>query len=173
MQLINELRGKTLKNRAQVRKRLTEAAGTPEQMQVLLSLAQMANHEDPELSSLALEIASSLLARVETLQQRSMMYQNLVQTYRQVEAEVDPSLIKEGFVLADQLREAEEAKIQPGGVQRKGTELTQADQLEIMLLGEYARDNFDAAIRYVRSLPDNPFKLAVLSQMAQSIRQFY
>jgi tetratricopeptide (TPR) repeat protein len=172
MQLMSELRGKTLKNRALVRKRLSEAAGTPEQLQVLLSLAQMANHEDPDLSSLALEIASGLVARVEPLQQRAMMFQNLVQTYRQVEAEVDPSLIKEGFVLADQIREQEEAKVQPGNVQRKGTGLTQADQLEVTLLGEYARDNFDAAIRYVRSMPDNSFKLAVLTQMAQSIRQF-
>src|SRR5207249_3598080 len=125
------------------------------------------------LSSLALEIASSMVARVEQLLPRSMMLQNLVRTYRQVEGEVDPNLIKEGFVLADQMREQEEARIQPGSAQKKGTGLTQADQLEIMLLGEYARDNFDAAIRYVRSMPDNPFKLAVLTQMAQSIRQPY
>jgi hypothetical protein len=36
---------------------------------------------------------------------------------------------------------------------------SQADTLEAMLIAEYARDNFEAARRYLRSLPDGNLKL--------------
>ncbi len=123
------------------------------------------------LSSLVLELATSLVSQLEPLQRRCGAFQNLIRTYRQVEGEVHPTLIKEGFLLADQMREEEEAKGQSNQNKTSIRGLTQAEYLEIALLSEYARDNFDAAIRYVRSLPDNEFKLAGLLQMAQSLRQ--
>ena len=45
-----------------------------------------------------------------------------------------------------------------------------ADQLEAMLVSEYARDNFAGALTYVRSIQDAKLKLLALNQMIQSLR---
>ena len=101
-----------------------------------------------------------------------------------LEGEVDPGLLKEGFVLASELREE-----QPGSgcgfwfrrFRGLGASLPPrrygslaiprgADQLEAMLVSEYARDNFAGALTYVRSMQDAKLKLMALNQMIQSLR---
>jgi hypothetical protein len=46
-----------------------------------------------------------------------------------------------------------------------------ADQLEGFLISELARDSFEAAIKYVRSMPEDTLKLTCLVQIAQALRQ--
>ena len=107
------------------------------------------------------------------MQERVGALQNLISTYRQVEGEVDSKLIKEGYVLADQIREEAAAGGVPGEATRRGRQGSPADFLEAFLTGEYAHDNFDAAIRFVRSMDDDEAKLSALLQIAQSLRNSY
>jgi hypothetical protein len=106
----------------------------------------------------------------------------LVRAYRMVDGEVDPGLLKEGFILASDLREEQPGQAAGYGVGVPGGSFTQgnigfygtpsspADHLEAMLVAEYARDNFAGALTYVRSLPDAKLKLLALTQMIQFLR---
>jgi hypothetical protein len=164
--LYEQLRGKGEKNPGFVRQKLAAAAKTPAQMQMLILLAQRANLQDPEVASMALEAAGKLLPLEDNLNQRALMFSNLVRAYRQCEGEVDAELLREGFILADDIRQQQAEPLQPGAL-RNPT----ADRLESVLIAEYVRDNFDAARRYLRSLPDDSFKLQILVQTAQSLTQ--
>jgi len=171
--LVQELRGKATRNPPLVRQKLLEAAGNSNQVQFLITVAQMAEYGDPDLSALALEVAGDRIAEIQPLQERAGALQNLISTYRRVEGEVDSKLIKEGYVLADQIREEAAAGGVPGEATRRGRQGSPADFLEAFLTGEYARDNFDAAIRFVRSMDNHDAKLSALLQIAQSLRNSY
>ncbi|PYV05195.1 MAG: hypothetical protein DMG10_05595 [Acidobacteria bacterium] len=171
--LVQELRGKAIRNPSLVRQKLLEAAGSSGQAYFLTHVAQVANHTDADLSVLALELARDRISEIQPLQERVGALQNLISTYRQVEGEVDSKLIKEGYVLADQIREEAAAGGVPGEATRRGRQGSPADFLEAFLTGEYAHDNFDAAIRFVRSMDNDDAKLSALLQIVQSLRNSY
>ncbi len=168
--LAQELRGKAARNRSLVRQKLLDAAGSTGQVAFLTHVAQMAADSDPDLSALALELARDRVSEIPSLHERAGALQNLISTYRQVEGEVDSKLIKEGYVLADQIREEAAAGEMQGEVRHNGRQGSPADYLESFLTVEYARDNFDGAIRFVRSMDDDEAKLSALLQIAQSLR---
>jgi hypothetical protein len=103
--LQRELKGKAESNPELVKGRLKEAAKGPSGITMLISLAMMSNYDDPDLGSLALEVAKSLINQVEPIEKRASILQNFIQVSRQVEGEVDPEILRNGFVLADQIRE--------------------------------------------------------------------
>jgi hypothetical protein len=167
-QLRKELRGKATRNPGLVRQKLSEAAGKPEQINTLVIIAQMSGYEDPDLASIALDLARPLVRQVEPLSQRGGVLQNLVRAYRQVEGEVDVDLLKEGFFLADEIRE--QAGKQPPATPYAAR---MADELENSLVAEYSRDNFDAALRYALAIPDERRRLTVLVGIVMAQRQNY
>jgi alkanesulfonate monooxygenase SsuD/methylene tetrahydromethanopterin reductase-like flavin-dependent oxidoreductase (luciferase family) len=172
--LIQELKGKSETNPAWVKQKLREAAKGPEDINVLTNLAMSAAYNDPELADLALEIAQSLLSLVEPLQKRASSLQNMVQAYRQADGEVDQELLKEGFIIADQLRQemSEKNKAQsPRATIVSGGVTNAADQLEASLISELSRDSFESAIRYVRSMDTGIPKLTNFIQIAQALSQ--
>ena len=65
----------------------------------------MAAHQDPDLGALSLEIARQLLPQLEPLQKRAMTLQNIIRTYRRIEGETDIELLRNGYILADQMRQ--------------------------------------------------------------------
>jgi hypothetical protein len=165
VKLYAELRGKALKNAPLVRSRLNNEISKTRDAEWLLHLAQMSNWEDPDLAGIALDVARPLIARIEPMQRRVSMLQSLIQTTRQCEGEVDPGLIKEGFVLADELRRSEE----DGSIGSR----VPADYFEAFLISELSRDDFDSAIKYVRSMPDESMQLTALLQIIQACANPY
>ncbi len=162
--LFSELRGKSAKNPQLVRNRLASVAN-PEAVGQLLQIAMMSVGQDPDLTCLAVEMARPIVLRIDPPARRLSYFQQLVMTTRQCEGEVDSSLIKEGFILADELRERDGfPPAKPG--------YSAADQLEANLLSELARDNFGAAIRYVRSMSEDQQKLGALMRILQACRQY-
>jgi hypothetical protein len=111
--LLRELKDKAESNPEFVKGKLKEAAKGPNAIDSLIGLAMMANEEDPDLSSLALEIAKPLLSQIEPIESRAMTLQSLMSAYREVEGEVDSDLMREGFALVDQLREKTEKAGEP------------------------------------------------------------
>ena len=169
--LFKELKGKAGKSPERVRQKLSESIASPEEIELLINLAQRASHEDPDFSPLALEVAKPLVLRIELLEKRSYALQNLVRVYRACEGEADLSLLREGFILADQLRQAEKEK-NLELTARKGMN-TVADQLEQTMIAEYASDDFAAAMKYLRAMPDDEMKLATYLRVVESLRQNY
>jgi hypothetical protein len=181
-QLYSEVREAGRRNPAAVRQKIAEAAQDPASVDALIQIAQRMNWEDPDLASMALDAARPLLGKIEPKTRRSATLQMLVRAYRVVEGEVDPGLLKEGFILASDLREEQKGQTSgfgvgvPGGSFSEGSiglyaaPSSPADHLEAMLVAEYARDNFAGALTYVRSLPDAKLKLLALNQMIQSLR---
>jgi hypothetical protein len=167
--LYAELRGKLRKTPGKVRSRLSEVASDPARLELLIGLAQRAVLQDPDLSSLALKEASEHLQEVDPIQRRVPVLEMLVSTYRQCLGEVDPELIRSGFVVSDKLRQAEEQESSAGGTPG----VTQADQLEATLVSEYARDDFDAAMRFLRSKPDDSIKIISLMRVVEALRSGY
>jgi hypothetical protein len=168
--LMRELQGKAESNPGLVKEKLRNLAKGPADIDKLLSLASSASYQDPELASLALEIAESYLSQVESVQRRSQMLQNIIRTSRQADGEVATELLKKGFLIADQLRQEQAARslgMSYTTVQSGYT--TEADRLEAFLTAELSRDYFDTAIRYVRSMESGPLKLLSLLQIVQAL----
>jgi hypothetical protein len=103
----SELRGKAGKNPGYVRNKLAETGGTPEQINSLLNLADMSSFEDPDFASIAVETARKLITRLEPAERRASLFARLLHTSRRCDGEVDPELLKQGFLLVAELREKE------------------------------------------------------------------
>ncbi len=167
--LFEELKGKAATNPALVRRKLSEAAKNPDGINTLINLAQQAWYEDPDLSSVALEMAAAMLPEVQPLERRATTLQNLVSAYRNCEGDVPAGLLKDGFVLADQVRQEYEEKNPQVATQR--VTYTVADSLEQALIAEVAVDHFDAAMQYLRAKPNDEKKLAAYLRVIESLRQ--
>jgi hypothetical protein len=173
-QLLRTLRGQAEVNPESVRRKLADAYRKKEHFASLISLAQMASSQDPELSSIALDVAHSLLPLFDTLQQRSSSFRNLAMVMRQLDGEVDTALLREGFLLANEMQEEEKAKEQEGN-RSSGTAgtLRPSDDFKIALIGLSALDDFAAALRYVRTLDGENLKIRALVQITQSLLSNY
>lgn len=171
--LLQELMGKAQSNPGYVKGKLREVAKSQQGIDMLISLGMMASYQDDELGRLALEVAQQLLPQVESLQKRSAVMQNLIRAFWQVDGEVDEGLLRDGFILADQLREEQSKNSEsPDGLSAmRLSEHTPADQLEAFLLSELSKDSFESAINYVRSLKNDGLKLICLIQIAQTLSQ--
>jgi hypothetical protein len=173
VQLSRELVGKAESDPEAVKEKIQNMAKGPEDVQNLLSLATMLAFQNPDLAGVALEHAQALLPKVAPLQKRAEVLQNLIRAYRQVDGEVDPELLKSGFVLADQMRqELQKNSIQQEPVGRQYG-LSMPDRLETFLVSELSRDSFETAMRYARSLEKGGFKLACLIQIVQALSRSY
>jgi hypothetical protein len=178
--LVNRLKGKAETNRGYVRAEITKAIKGQDPITFLVAFASRASNDDSELASVALELAQQQLNQIEPLQKRMSAMQNLINAYRQVEGEVDPEILRNGFVLADQLREEQEENkkkmpiAQPQINSFLGSAMTsQADQFEAFLISELARDSFDKAMAYIRSMTSDSLKLYSYVRVAQALRQTY
>lgn len=169
--LFKELKGKAAKNPEMTRQRLSQVVKEPDDVDTLLSLAQRSSYEDPDLASLAIEVATPLVFQVQPLQRRAMLLQNLAQTSRQCNGDVDVDLLRDGFILADQLREEEKDKNPDTASRRDGN--SPADLLEQTLLGQVAIDHYQAAMKYLNAMPDDEAKLAAQLRVVEALRQTY
>jgi hypothetical protein len=169
--LVQELKGKAETNPGLVRKKLQEAVKGPDSVNFLVNLAMSAAWQDPELASLALEVAQPLVSQLEPLQKRAAALQNVIRAYRQVDGSVDSDVLRNGFILADQIRdEASEKAGKPGAADSAGQpRIAAADQLEAFLVAELSKDSFDDAIRYARSCEGDQFKLNCFIQIVRAL----
>ena len=170
--LYESLRYKFARDPALVTKTLADAAKTPDQIDVLIRVANDASSPDPDLASLALKFASQLVMHVEPLSKRATVMQQLIQAYQRCEGEVDADLLQEGRLVVRQLRDEQKSGAAPiqaarGPVPVSGT---MADQLEILIVAQQALDNFDGAMKDLRLMPDN-LKLLGLLQIVQILIQ--
>ena len=88
-ELFQTLRGKAELNPELVRRKLSDTCLMKEHFSSLVQLAQIASYQDPELSSIAIEVARSLLPLFDSLQQRAGSFRTLIMTARQIDGEVD------------------------------------------------------------------------------------
>jgi hypothetical protein len=181
-QFYSEVREAGRRNPSAGRQKIAEIAQDPASADALIQFAQRVNWEDPDLAVMALDAARALLPKIEPKTRRATNLQMLVRAYRMVDGEVDPGLLKEGFILASDLREEQQGQaagfgfgvsggpFPQGGMVPYGISAGPADHLEAMLVAEYARDNFAGALTYVRSLQDARLKLLALTQIIQFLR---
>jgi hypothetical protein len=172
--LYQSLHGKLAKDPASVKQKLADAAKTPDQIDVLISLANSAIQGDADLASLALEFASQRMMQVEPLSKRATIMQQLIQADQRCEGEVSAALLQEGQDLVQQLRDEQKSAAAtmprvPAPVPGRGTV---ADQLERAIIAERALDNFNGALNYLRLMPDD-MKLQALLQIVQTLMQLY
>jgi hypothetical protein len=170
--LYQSLRGKLAKDPTFVKQQLADAARTPDQIDVLINLANYATSGDPDLASLALEYASQMVMQVEPLSKRSSVMQQLIQAYQRCDGEVDAALLQEGLVVVQQLRDEQNSAAAPmpparGPMPGRGT---MADQLEMAIVAELALDNFDGAMKYLRLMTDD-LRLQALLRIVQTLMQ--
>ncbi len=173
--LYESVRGKLAKDPAFVRGKLEEAAKNPEQIDALIQLANRSNYQEPDLASLALEVAARLLALVEPLQKRAAVLQNLMRASQNCDGEVDAGLLQQGLDLVQQLRAEETGTGQTNPAFRNaapGRMGGAADQLEMTIVAQLALENFDGALRYVGLMPDE-LKVQALLRIVQSLVQNY
>ncbi len=165
--LFFELRGKAEKNPGFVRQRLSDVAQDPQGTSTLIQLADRAVYEDPELGSMALEVAKGLLPAIKPLRKRALYLQRIVTDYRSCDGEVGSDLLRDGFVLVARMRD--EARDSDGGESKRDEE---ADRLETFLLTELSRQDFDSSMRYIRTMKDKALKLNAILDIVQAIRQW-
>jgi len=184
--LYRTLRGKADSNPDMVRHKLEDTFRKKENFQGLIQLAQIANYSDPELGSIAVEVAHGLLPLFDSLQQRASSLRTLITILRQCDGEVDPSLLREGFILASQMREEEKQKEQastvnsgmitpvsgPGPVPGAKA-MHPSDDLEIAMIAQSALDDFNSAIRSANSIADEGVRIKALLQIIQTLMNYY
>ncbi len=175
MDLYQSLRGKLAKDPAFVQQKLAEASKIPDQVDILIQLANRANMQEPDLASMALDAATKLLMQVEPLQKRASVLQNLMRAYQSCDGEVDADLLQKGLALVQQLRTDEQSN-PPSNQMPRGVVSVRmgsaADQLEMAIVAELAVENFDGAMRYVRLMSDE-MKLQALLRIVQTLAQSY
>jgi hypothetical protein len=172
MLLYKSLHGKLAKDPASVKQKLADAAKTPDQIQILINLANYATNGDADLASLALDFASRMIMQVEPPSERASVMQELIQAYQQCDNEVDAALLQEGLVIVRQLRDEQKrvaAPMRPAPTPVPDRS-TMADPLERTIVAEQALDNFNGAIKYLRQMPDDQ-KLQALLQIVQTLIQ--
>ncbi len=172
-QLFQSLRGKAEGNPEMVRRKLQDTYRKKEDFASLISLAQTANYQDPDLSSIALQVARGLLPQFDDLHQRAGNFRNLMSTVRSCEGEVDPGLLKQGMSLVNDLRAEEENNAQTNPPGPNARIYRQSDDLEIALIGQTAVEDFSAALRYVRALENDGLKIRALVQITQTLMSNY
>ena len=139
----------------------------PKQVPDLIELARMAQSADPELASMTLDAAKPLLSRVEPLQDRAQLFGEMARAYRECDGEADAGLLRDGFHLVARMREESD-----GAAPGESGSRYMADELEATLISELTRIDFDSAMRYVRSMPEKPPRLAALLRVVQSLREW-
>lgn len=171
--LVQSLRGKWATDPGFVRQKIAEAAKTPDQADAVLMLASRLAMQEPDAASLALEAVMRLLPQVEPLSRRAVLFQRIIQAYQICDGEVDADVLQKGMQLAQELREKEKEsaprlpEAQAVVASRMGTP---ADQLEMAIVAQLAIDNFEGAMRYVRTLSEDQ-KLQALIRIAQTLSQ--
>jgi hypothetical protein len=170
-QLFLSLRGKAELNPDLVRRKLSDTYRQKEHFSHLISIAQMANYQDPDFSAIALDLAREMLPLFDNLQQRANSLRTLVSAYRQLEGEVPSSLLKEGLILANEMSEEENNRGQsaPPGVKVPRP----SDDLKIMLTAQGSLEDFNAALRSARALGEDLLRIKALMQIAQTLLSNY
>lgn len=175
--LYASVRGQSKTNPDLARQKLAEAAPTPDRMNVLTSLAARARVEDPELATMALDLAVQLVKQITPVRNRAVPLQNLLRSYRTIKGKINAELLQEGFSLLNQLNAAEE--IRKPTMVRMGSATTMvrsvgssAVEVEATLLAELAIADFAQAIRFVQKIPEDQ-RLVVLVRMVQGLAQSY
>ena len=170
-QVLFSLRGKADLDPGPVRRKLSDIYRQKEHFHSLIALAQSASYQDPDLSSIALDVAHGMLPLFENLEARANSLKTLVSSYRQLEGEVPSSLLKAGFTLAIEMREEEDNRGQsaPPGVKVPHP----SDDLKIMLTAQSSLEDFNAALRSARALADDALQIKALMQIAQLLVERY
>jgi hypothetical protein len=167
-ELLRQLRGHAETDPEWVRRKLADACVHKEHFQVLVNLATMAASVDPDLGTIALQVAGGLLSAFDTLQSRATSLRTLVTRSQIMDGAVDPGLLSEGFNLVADLREEEKQREQAGGKAVSGARHP-SDDLEIYLIGQTALRDYSAALKRVRSLEDDNLRVRALIQIVQSL----
>lgn len=173
--LYQNLRGQSKTNPAFVRQKLSEAAKTPEDMNVLIGVATQARMQDPDLASMALDAATQLVKQIEPPRNRAVSLQNLMLAYRRIEGKASADLVQEGFRLLSRLGTEEKSqKVTPVVVHMGGGNFTSigstSTQLEASLVAELALYDYEKAMSYVRTIPENQ-RLVALVRIVQALSQ--
>jgi hypothetical protein len=167
--LLQSLRGKAALNPEMVRRKLAEIFQKKEQFSLLMNLAQSASYPDPDLASIALEVARGLLPLFDSLQQRSSSIRSLIMIARQIDGEVDPTLLREGFNLVTEMRDEEKQRAPAADrVVTPGAAVVHpSDDFEFFLIAQNALDDFGSAIRRAHSIEVEGLRMKALLQIAQ------
>jgi hypothetical protein len=173
-ELLRTLRSKAGSNPGAVRRKLLDTCQKKEHFSVLMMLAQSASYQDPELSSIALEVAHTLLPLFDNLQQRASSLRNLVTTQRQIDGEVDPTLLREGYILAAEMQEEEKNGQQSAPPPAPGvTSFHPSDDFEVFLIAQGALDEFSTALSRAHSIAEDGVRIRALLQIAQLLSSYY
>jgi hypothetical protein len=172
-ELFRTLRGKAEFNPELVRRKLADVCTKKEHFNILINLAQISSSQDPDLGSVALELARGFLTAFDSLQQQESALRTLINTMRQVDGEVDPGLIRQGFTLVSDMKEEEKKRVLPQGGTLLSLPIHPSDDLEIMLIAQMAMDDFTSAIQRARSMDADSARIRALLQIAQSLMSYY
>jgi hypothetical protein len=153
-----------------VREKLSGLAASPSQIYDLFNLAVSVAVEDPDLSSGALEQARKLIARIEPLSARVPLFAQLLRVSRRCDGEVDPELYKQGIALVTDIRDEEANQVKQGG-RSSPSASSGADMLERTLISELAVDDFEAAVKYTKKIPEERLRLSVLLAIVEACRR--
>ncbi len=174
-ELMEKLKDKAADEPQWVEQELRKSVEDPGNINLLTSLASRSAREYPELAEIALEIAEEMLPQIEDLQKQFSALQSLISAYRNLDGEVDEDLFKKGYILIDQIKEAQAASVGEMPSQlpmpQRSLVMGNTDRLEASLVADLARQDYDKAIDYVHSMAPGEAKLDCLIQIARALRQ--
>lgn len=167
--LQKDLMGKAFKNPSYVRQRLSHLADEPGKLDLLLNLAEASLYTDDDLAAIAVDCAHPLLLTAEPLTRRLEAFRRFMVVSRRCDGDVDPDLLRQGFILADEIREVERKKNPETTVP---TRLSRAaDDFELSLIAEVARSDFNRAMAFAHAMSDSGRRLTALLRILDTLAQ--
>ena len=166
--LIEELKGKAKSNPFMVRGILSRRTTDAADIDALIVIAKRVGWKDPDLATIALEVAADNLDLIDSFAEQSQELMSLIRTYRWVNGEVETKVLKKGFLLVTLMRDEEDQDVAARSPQERYQ--STADSLEAYLVAETALYNYDSAITYVQSIPKGMARLNVLLQVIETLR---
>jgi hypothetical protein len=103
------------------------------------------------------------------LARRLEAFRRYIDLSRRCDGEVDSDLLREGFILADEIREAERKKNLETTVPTRLSGA--ADDFELSLIAEVARGDFSRAMAFVRAMSDSGRRLSALLRILDMLQQ--
>jgi hypothetical protein len=159
----------TGKDAESAREKLAGIDASPAQVYDLCNAAFGLAAENPDLSSSILDRAKKLIDRIDPVTARVPLYQQLLRTTRRCEGEISSELFKQGFALVARLRDENTTRAKPEGTPRRGG--SPGDMLERALLSELAIDDFEAAEKYVKTMPEGQERVSGFLALLESCRR--
>lgn len=168
--LSEELSREVLTRPLLVEQKLIEILNEEDGFTKILVMAFKSFHRSgPELSWKCLDLAETRLDAPEELRLRAIRFLGFIGAARMIDGKAPAAIIKRGFKIVEEMREAEAASSPPSSSEEGSQHGYSADQLEIEFIGYWALHDPENALGRARRIEDRTIQVRALMSIVEKL----